>query len=613
MFITGGREVPPSDVVLVLSVSIASVSDYKAFLEDNRRRIHESLTAGDKDLSRHERAGTEEVPFCTVVLSFFDPPGQSRSQFVMGRDPRCCDIICANPPVSNQHIKIGFEGDHMVLYDVSTRGSLIALGEGKGQWTFPERGDPFRCILPPGCKMTVSFAGYEFKFEMEHRQGAALDEFRQKRDAFLANCSDVGGLNIASQIPTQLATPAPSGKRKHMYWYESELGRGGFGVVHRVRRLHDWTALAAKRVLDRNPDSESDTHLDTERRRLKKEMKTLQSLRHERIVQYVDWYEDMQDSWILVMEYCQYGSLQHMIATAEAPFTAHEVADILKQAAEGLLYLHGQGTTHRDLKPHNILIRSRSPLSLALCDFGLAKKKIDDDSFMETACGTYPYMAPEIWSDGFYTRAVDIWALGVVGIQLLLRGLPRLDKKGQKGYPEVIFAKAEAMQKKDPRDPLLGNVRKMLAWDPRDRPQPDECIRDAKDVLEPTTSASAPAQDPVLDGKPPSVSSSQTPRSSEIRLYEERYFQTSGWRAVQDGPAATPAQGKPLTQPRGDADAPSGSNSPPTTKLNITQKRGINALPRSNSMEAPASKVPRIEEQCPQPPKAASPSPLPTS
>lgn len=85
---------------------------------------------------------------------------------------------------------------------------------------------------------------------------------------------------------------------------------------------------------------------------------------------------------------------------------------VLCQSLDALTSVHQKNITHRDIKPENFLVQSRIPLHIKLSDFGLAKAT----SNLETRCGTPSYMAPEIVerSDTFYTKACDIWSLGVV-------------------------------------------------------------------------------------------------------------------------------------------------------------------------------------------------------
>jgi serine/threonine protein kinase len=269
-----------------------------------------------------------------------------------------------------------------------------------------------------------------------------------------------------------------------MYWFESRLGAGGFGTVYRVRRLHDWTVLAAKQLHPTGDDDDDDS--------LVNEIRALQRLRHERVVEYADWYEDSDNNqpWrtrsVLVMEYCPLGSLHDMLAAARAPFPPGATAAVLKQVAEGLAYLHGKNVTHRDLKPANILVRQREPLSLALSDFGLASLKREEDGpGMYGRCGTALYSAPEMFRNhrAYYTQAVDVWGMGVIGIELLQKGLP-MPRVGiaVDDCPREITTMAAAMSRRHSW-PILRIVGNMLAWDARDRPPADKCVGDIDSLL----------------------------------------------------------------------------------------------------------------------------------
>lgn len=90
--------------------------------------------------------------------------------------------------------------------------------------------------------------------------------------------------------------------------------------------------------------------------------------------------------------------------------------------AKTLKYCHDQGVLHRDLKAENILFSKEGRLKLI--DFAFAFKGdrgYKDDTF----CGTFCYMAPEIFRK--YPQCpikADIWALGVLAYKLVIGGLP---------------------------------------------------------------------------------------------------------------------------------------------------------------------------------------------
>ena len=657
LFSLAGRRVAASDLVLVLEVSMVGLADYRRFIKDNRRRLRPGGSKGNiPEPGSRSRGTTEELPICVVALTFHDPPAQSRPCFVIGRDASRCDVVCAKETVSSEHFKLGFEYDHLVLSDVSPRGSKIYIDGCGNHRTWPTPDKPYKCFLPPGADTVITIPGYEFRFTAQPRAGFELSEFRRKRDAFLATTSPIGALNIASKIPTKVPSvvqppPEPGSRIKHIYWTESKLGRGGQGEVRQVRRLEDWAPFAAKRVLKSTerspqpsfgPDNESDNDHD----RLKQEMTTLQALKHQHIVQYVDWYKDGKDRWHLIMELCPLGSLQTMLTNSTSAFSRLMIAEVLQQVASGLSYLHGEGIAHRDLKPGNILVRRLKPLSLALCDFGLAKQSVRDDGAMSTHCGTRPFMAPEMWTGGRYTKEVDIWALGIVGALLLRVWFPSLSPGEASQYPKLIREGVGAMRNADRSDEVVALVARMLAWDPRDRPSAKACLKDANGLLaklgrQPQTAAApglsgaAPRSSsysssssitavppPLPPGKNTSTSYGGTSfPSTEVRAME-RELQASAMRQHASHRRGTTALPPPLPPGTSTSTTSYAGTSFPSTEIRAMErelqssalrqlashKRDTTALPRSNSMEAPAPKQVRTAHNGP-PPLARGPRP----
>jgi serine/threonine protein kinase len=116
-----------------------------------------------------------------------------------------------------------------------------------------------------------------------------------------------------------------------------------------------------------------------------------------------------------VMPYLPEGSLADLIKR-DGPLSTEQTLRLVNQVTEGLEQLHRSGIQHRDLKPTNILVRSREPLELVLADFGSAT--IADATVLSQPHGTLFYSAPETLT-GMYSRAGDYWSLGVVLIEAL--------------------------------------------------------------------------------------------------------------------------------------------------------------------------------------------------
>ncbi|WXC67530.1 hypothetical protein SNK03_013333 [Fusarium graminearum] len=95
---------------------------------------------------------------------------------------------------------------------------------------------------------------------------------------------------------------------------------------------------------------------------------------------------------------------------------------ILKQVFDACSYLHGFDLVHSDIKPSNILVKSKSPVHAKLADMDGVKR-----TFEARMHGGFTslYAAPEVLlGEPFDTRA-DIWSLGIMALELMvLNGLP---------------------------------------------------------------------------------------------------------------------------------------------------------------------------------------------
>merc|ERR1712130_778403 len=96
-------------------------------------------------------------------------------------------------------------------------------------------------------------------------------------------------------------------------------------------------------------------------------------------------------------------------------FEEDEARPLFKQMLDVLVYLHGKGIAHRDLKFENILLKDKKYDTIKISDFGLSRI-IKEGSFMQTICGTPEYLAPEVLAESKtgYSIAVDMWSMGVI-------------------------------------------------------------------------------------------------------------------------------------------------------------------------------------------------------
>ncbi|MFF7334753.1 protein kinase [Streptomyces sp. NPDC008150] len=147
-------------------------------------------------------------------------------------------------------------------------------------------------------------------------------------------------------------------------------------------------------------------------------------LRTSRVVRFVETGEAGQRDYE-IMEFVRGGNLAEFVESrpTDGPFAM--VTETVRQIADALVALHEVGIIHQDLKPENVLVRSRHPLDLALTDFGVSRV-LDQTRAAANAAGTLAYLAPELLlsSGGQTSRARDWWALGMMARELVLGERP---------------------------------------------------------------------------------------------------------------------------------------------------------------------------------------------
>ena len=122
-----------------------------------------------------------------------------------------------------------------------------------------------------------------------------------------------------------------------------------------------------------------------------------------------------EGSITIALEYMDGGSLANVLEQV-GPIPEAVLANMTFQVLWGLGYLKFQRRIHRDIKPQNILVNSMGLVKLT--DFGVSKELMTSMAYGKTFVGSFRYMAPERLQNRPHTYGADVWALGIVLIEL---------------------------------------------------------------------------------------------------------------------------------------------------------------------------------------------------
>ena len=202
------------------------------------------------------------------------------------------------------------------------------------------------------------------------------------------------------------------------------LGSGATSVVYRCPSGKTGKYVAVKRLSSPAARSAATSP------KARDEFKRTRSLHHDNIVSYIalGWEGN------LTMEYVDGGSLADFIGR-NGPLGEAQAVRVAVHVARGLAYMHVKNMIHRDVKPANILIDTRTN-TFKLCDWiGQEEFHPCPPSISSTPrplssnpSGTPVFLAPEVVRSGRHCPSSDTWALACTVINLISGRLPWADE-----------------------------------------------------------------------------------------------------------------------------------------------------------------------------------------
>lgn len=264
------------------------------------------------------------------------------------------------------------------------------------------------------------------------------------------------------------------------YTILEEVGRGGWGVVHRAIRQYDNKEVALKffGYTTQTPD----------RGVINTEIMLMMSLHGvEGTIQLISVFYDTGDGLlpnktitflqpypVIVMEPVVGGTLlQKTIYYAENQMIQSERqhATIFRRVIIALQSIHARNYIHRDIKLANIMFTTTEEDSpIKIIDYGLlVELRIDQNVYLSQSIdGTDGLIAPESLDHKLYSFKSDVWQAGCALFTLLCQHPPFYP--GQLGYSEIRKGQlCESIKWNSLSDDAKDLIRKMLTVDPEQR------------------------------------------------------------------------------------------------------------------------------------------------
>jgi hypothetical protein len=260
----------------------------------------------------------------------------------------------------------------------------------------------------------------------------------------------------------------PNLRALRSYTLGDELGHGGMGAVYLARHARTGQHAAIKLML---PNVAAD---DRAVAMFQREIRNTMALQHRHVVRLLD-HGYARGAFFMVLEYCDGGSADKLLAQRGGVLPVDEAVEIVLQALDGLAYAHrapipfvrqkgggfapGTGLVHRDLKPANLFLSGwGSSRVVKIGDYGLAKA-FDETGLSggtrtgETA-GTWKFMCRQQVVDYQHAPpAVDVWAMAASLYNLLTGQVPRAFPTGRDPWLVVLEDAPVPILKRNPRLP----------------------------------------------------------------------------------------------------------------------------------------------------------------
>jgi serine/threonine protein kinase len=194
------------------------------------------------------------------------------------------------------------------------------------------------------------------------------------------------------------------------------IGKGAYGVV-----CSAYDAVRRRKVAIKKLHNCFDSAVEA--RRALREVHLLRRLSHDNVIELLDVMMPLCEHGMRSDVYLVYELMDtdlHQIIRSKQDLLDEHCQYFVYQILRGLKYIQSADILHRDLKPSNILLNANCDLKI--CDFGLARRSVEQGKIMTSYVVTRWYRAPELLLNSEdYATSIDMWSVGCILAEILGR------------------------------------------------------------------------------------------------------------------------------------------------------------------------------------------------
>src|SRR5213592_568228 len=198
------------------------------------------------------------------------------------------------------------------------------------------------------------------------------------------------------------------------YVIKRKLGSGGMADVYLAEDQELGRRVALKLLDDRHAADEQFVE------RFRREAQSAAGLNHPSIVSIFD-RGYAEGTYYIAMEYLEGRTLKELLVR-NGPTPVPIAIDYARQILGALAFAHRGGIIHRDIKPHNIVVRKDGRLKVT--DFGIARSGASQMTEAGSIVGTAQYLSPEQARGAPVDARSDLYSLGIVLYEMLTGKVP---------------------------------------------------------------------------------------------------------------------------------------------------------------------------------------------